>query len=716
MLETIIGWLASVVGEGLEAIVNLFFGCLQLDLNVFINVFPLLPTSYQIFQAIGVGLVLGIALFQLTKFFGGQIVEIKDTPVRILIRSAASVALIWFGGYIISMVVDLARTPYDTFINGVNAVQIGFRDINIGETMFNGGATDAAAVVLGPGTLLVLSLILMLLIGWNILKLMVEVCERFIMVGLLAYSAPLIYPTLSSQSTSSIFKKWLGMFFGQCILMTLTVWSLKLVLSGFAFSAGPDAMPYFVRFVLTLAMCKVAQRIDTYLQQLGIGVASTGGNLLDEAIGVAASLGAMGRSKNAGNNGNANSVLGTDGDKRTMSRFGGLFGAASNAFQKGVRSFKNGDDMTTVKQTMGQAAKDGATGAYSRVRDKADSIFTARKESQAKQTAEAAKQGAEAFEKRSQRYQAHNGSAERYSDDIQKKAAAMGMTAQQYAKTQFGSNGAGSVYTRNDGTVGLNKAAQDAGLQWTKGKTDGKIGQIKGTDQAVGEHIASNYAKASAHPEYQAAMVETAREGSKLAAEEALMNPNFELKDNDQVGAALIDNAFGEEFTKVYGQPDKNGDYGDMAEFQSALDATAANEVEPGGEGVSNIVASTDKKTGGRSVSVDYQAASGQSYKVEMKDEVAYQRSDAGEQRDMKKITTKNGESYYTRVTSVEVARDGSPSRQNTPSHSPTTVQGGRTKTQVSSADRSSTSSSVPTKRASDLGNNSLKKSRREKK
>lgn len=697
MLETIVGWIANVVGEGFEAIVNLFFQCLTLDLNTFINIFPLLPTSYQIFQSVAMGLVVGIAIFQLMKFFGGQIVEMKDTPIRVLLRSAVAVALIWFGGYLISMIVDLARTPYDVFVNDV---------VSVPDITFAEGISTAVAVTFGglsASVILVLELVMLLLIGWNILKHIIEACERFTMVGVLAYSAPLIYPTIASQATSTIFKKWLGMFFGQCILMTLTIWSLRLVLSGFAFNVGPDAQPYFIRFVMTLAMCKVAQRLDTYMQQLGIGVATTGGNLLDEAMGVAAMAMGMGRFRGFGGGGGSNSsgksdsVLGAGGDKRTLSKVGGIFGAASNAVQKGVQSFKQGDGAGTVAKTIGKAAVDGAFGGVSRVRDGLDGLANARKDSQAKKTADDAKRDAEAFKKRGEKYRDPNKSDPSYSNDIQKKAAAAGKTAQQYTQAQYDKKGAGGVGTTGNGKTALNQRAREAGLKWNNGKTDGHANPIIGSDKSVGEHMAANYSEAVSRPDYQDAMVETAARGSAVAAEAALMNPYHELSGNDQVGAALMDNAFSDGFNEAYGQPDKKGKYHDMAEFSSALSATAAGETASGGEGVSNISATTNAETKGRTVTADYKTASGEQYKVDIMDNFAYWRGTTeAERKDMKEVKSKDGSTYYTKVSKVELvdtASSGTTPHQTPASDYSTPVTSSRSRPQTSTAD---THSSAP--------------------
>ena len=647
MMETIMSWITEVIGQALDAIVTIFLNNLQLDLSLFINTFPIVVVSYKIFQAIGVGLVLGIALFQLMKFFAGQLSEIRDTPIRILIRSTIATALIWFGGFFVSMVVDLARTPYDIFMNDLGSADLSFSLSTVeAGTLF---ATDIAAFTLSAGTLIVLSLILIVLIGFNVLKLMLEVCERFLMVGVLSYSAPLIYPTLASQSTSAIFKKWLGMFFGQCMLMTLSVWSLKIVLSGFSFPVDAES-GIFIRLVLTLAMCKIAQRMDMYMQQLGIGVASTGGNLLDDVVGMAMAFRGSG-SKNK----SSDAVLGSGGGNGGgLLQPGGLFGGAANVFKQGVSSFKAGASQDEIKAGVAQSFKDGMKGPFVRA---GENIINQRKAAQEQKNAESAKAGVEAFERRSAKYVERNGTAGGYTKDIQDKANAVGRTSQQYAQAMYEADGAGSVVANDVSKPQLDEQAIESGLVWTAG-TDktGKPNQIKGTSDAVGEHMAANFEKANNIPSYQSAMVETAQNGSQLAAEQAMMDPRYELENNDQLGAALMSNAFAQGIDQAYGnEKDSSGNYTEMTELSSALKRTSEGESAGGGEGVRNIKATTDPNSKGRVVTADYEALSGAQYKLQFMDDTAYRNESEGVRREMKVMKSQSGETYYTRSSEVTI-------------------------------------------------------------
>ena len=152
------------------------------------------------------------------------------------------------------------------------------------------------------------------------------------MVGVLVYTSPLVYCTIPSSDTSGIFRKWVSMFVGSVIQMSLSVMFLKLILSGF--NAGSSN--YVIKLLMILAMCKIAQRVDSYLQQLGVGVATTGGNMVDDLIAGAQGLsrlaGRMGGGKGE-NGGSKGSILGSYAGRTNL---GAGINAAASAFRSGA--------------------------------------------------------------------------------------------------------------------------------------------------------------------------------------------------------------------------------------------------------------------------------------------------------------------------------------------------------------------------------------------
>lgn len=81
------------------------------------------------------------------------------------------------------------------------------------------------------GSVALIALILVLILAWNYIKLLFEAAERYILLGVIVYTAPMAFATGASQSTSNIFKSWCRMFGGQIFLLLMNAWCLRLFTS-----------------------------------------------------------------------------------------------------------------------------------------------------------------------------------------------------------------------------------------------------------------------------------------------------------------------------------------------------------------------------------------------------------------------------------------------------------------------------------------------------
>ena len=95
----------------------------------------------------------------------------------------------------------------------------------------------------------------------------------------------------------------------------------------------------FVWFLCAVAFLKISQKIDSFMQGLGINVGHTGGSMLAEAMlaarSIAAARGVAGRGR-GGNAGRAGSTGGNGGDSNTFLQ-GGLAGVVNRSFASCIR-------------------------------------------------------------------------------------------------------------------------------------------------------------------------------------------------------------------------------------------------------------------------------------------------------------------------------------------------------------------------------------------
>jgi len=121
----------------------------------------------------------------------------------------------------------------------------------------------------------IVAVILMLVLGWQFLKLTVECVERYIVFYFVLYCAPVVFATGAFKSTAQIFKSWCRMVASQAMLLLINIWSIKLFLSFMPVFESNSGDIVF-NFLMGFAFLKFAQKADTLLRILGLNTASTG--------------------------------------------------------------------------------------------------------------------------------------------------------------------------------------------------------------------------------------------------------------------------------------------------------------------------------------------------------------------------------------------------------------------------------------------------------
>lgn len=183
------------------------------------------------------------------------------------------------------------------------------------------GNTGAFAFVTGASAAGIALTFLNLMIVWllfvNFLRLIIEVMERYMVLGILFYTAPLPFATLASSETSNIFSSWMKMTLSQMLLIITNGMFISVFLSGlikittkgngvigFLESAGEGIkfsgrLSWTIWALLLVAWLLLAQRFDSYLNSLGLSTAQTGGGLASAvrsgAMAVGGVTAAMGR-------------------------------------------------------------------------------------------------------------------------------------------------------------------------------------------------------------------------------------------------------------------------------------------------------------------------------------------------------------------------------------------------------------------------------------
>jgi hypothetical protein len=222
ILDGIVEWIATQVMYLLDLISSSVLGSLGCNMDTFLRYFPAAETMYNIFVALAIGLILLNWVWQLFKNFGlGIGIEAED-PVKLSIKSVLFIFLAYFAKDIVDIVLKIGGTPY-YWIMSADVAPLDF------SSYYSAILTTAGVVSNGAGT--IIALILTLILAWNYIKLLFEAAQRYVLLGVLVFTAPVAFSMGAAQSTSNIFKSWCRMLGGQVFLLLMNAWCLRLFTS-----------------------------------------------------------------------------------------------------------------------------------------------------------------------------------------------------------------------------------------------------------------------------------------------------------------------------------------------------------------------------------------------------------------------------------------------------------------------------------------------------
>lgn len=321
-------WISSIASQIMDAVSGLFLNALGTDMVTMEEYFPFITKAFDIMQYTAWAVLFLIVVWQLFRAFGGPITE-AENPWQLVVRGAIFALLIGYAKPIFMLALDIARAPY-TALMDVSMTAEEFTFAGVEQVLSNGLLTIVSTVtVVGP----ILVLILLIALGWNYFKLLLEAVERYIVVGVLCYTSPLAFCMGGSKATNQVFKSWCRMVGSQLLLLVMNVWFIRgfnssvgqYIGNGGALSTGQGSI--FLWLFCALAFLKTAQKFDSYMAAMGLNVAQTGSSMGMELLMAARVISGVGHSAKS-----AGSVFGRGGSTATGT------GAAASGFASGFAS------------------------------------------------------------------------------------------------------------------------------------------------------------------------------------------------------------------------------------------------------------------------------------------------------------------------------------------------------------------------------------------
>lgn len=237
------------------------------------------------------------------KYMGTIVGVVLSYRIFIIIEYVMNHFYIKFGDAAIKVMNQQAgvKNALDLIVGNSTADTVGSLGLE-GALVMSNMVTPEIALGEGIGELILNVLIVWLLLT-GFLKLILEILERYIVLGALFYTSPLAFSTLPSNDTRDIFKAWARMSISEMILIIMNSVCISIFLGALAnlstlkgtglnglnplaeqtVQGSPflinNRFSWMIYMLLLIAWLQFSQRLDSYLNSLGLSTAQTGGSL-----------------------------------------------------------------------------------------------------------------------------------------------------------------------------------------------------------------------------------------------------------------------------------------------------------------------------------------------------------------------------------------------------------------------------------------------------
>ena len=245
--------------EMVEKLLRQLMTLLRVDTSYFASRVPVVKDIATILLAIGWALLIGNLAYQALRSMASGVGIEAEEPGRLFLRTA-----------MFSFLLVCSRQICDIALS-LSAVIMRMLEVPkaVTFTPFN---KDFFSELPNAGWLVVI--VVNVYIQWQIIKLFFEVAERYVILCVLIYCAPLAFAMGGSKSTAEIFRGWLRMFASMCTLMVLNVMFVKMLLS--AMSNSPTGVAIVPWIMLITGIVRVAKKMDSIILRIGLNPAITG--------------------------------------------------------------------------------------------------------------------------------------------------------------------------------------------------------------------------------------------------------------------------------------------------------------------------------------------------------------------------------------------------------------------------------------------------------
>lgn len=221
-----------------------------------------------------------------------------ESVPKLIWNAVFGMVLTLTGSHFLQLMFDEIISPLTTALSeGITGGGLGafsFEDSGmkiIGQTESGDAAGTIVAWMGGfsivEGASLVVSVVFLFLIWWNLIKLVLECAERYIICVFTILLSPLAFATATNERTKDTAVNWMQMFWSQCVLLILNIWVVGIARTALNIGLVGASVESVVKWgLVTYAYLKIAQKLDDMLAKAGFRITSTTGlDPMSEAAG-----------------------------------------------------------------------------------------------------------------------------------------------------------------------------------------------------------------------------------------------------------------------------------------------------------------------------------------------------------------------------------------------------------------------------------------------
>lgn len=221
-----------------------------------------------------------------------------ESVPKLIWNAVFGMVLTLTGSHFLQLMFDEIVSPLTTALSkGVTGGGLGEFSFEVSGMKIIGQTEsgDAAGTIVAwmggfsivEGASLVVSVVFLFLIWWNLIKLVLECAERYIICVFTILLSPLAFATATNERTKDTAVNWMQMFWSQCVLLILNIWVVGIARTALNIGLVGASVESVVKWgLVTYAYLKIAQRLDDMLAKAGFRITSTTGlDPMSEAAG-----------------------------------------------------------------------------------------------------------------------------------------------------------------------------------------------------------------------------------------------------------------------------------------------------------------------------------------------------------------------------------------------------------------------------------------------